>query len=78
MKYVTTSYVQKCLFFINLRWFISVIIYEYTAQEHTEEECIYFKERLVDTDSNSISLCTRIQRLDLLIGYLSIPPSVQS
>ena len=40
--------------------------------------CMYFKEGLVGTDSNLISLYTRIQRLDLLIGYLSIPPSVQS
>lgn len=78
MKYVTSSYVQRCLFFSNLRWFISVIILVYTAQEHTEEECMYFKERLVGTDSNLISLRTRIQRLDLLMGYLSIPPSVQS
>jgi len=40
--------------------------------------CMYFKERLGGTDSNLISLYTRIQRLDLLIGCLSIPPSVQS
>ena len=39
MKYLTSSYVQKCLFFSNLRWFISVIIY--TTQEHTEEERMY-------------------------------------
>lgn len=77
MKYVRSSYLQKCLFFSNLRWFISAIIY--TAQEHTQKNnvCI-LKERLVGTDSNLISLCSRIQRLDLLIGYLSIPPSVQS
>jgi len=39
MKYLTSSYLQKCIFFSNLRWFISVIIY--TAQEHTEEEGMY-------------------------------------
>jgi hypothetical protein len=50
----------------------------YSTGTHKEDVCMYFRDRLVGTDSNLISLCARTQRLDLLIGYLSIPPSVQS